>query len=136
VLLGMEPSPGTDLQTLLVPALRQTGCTLTDFSANELVKMHVSHMVGGRARDVAQELAFEVEMPERPGILRHFLNALGDQWNITIFHYRKQGGAYARVFIGFDVGNGGAGEIRARLKAMKFRFTEETRNSAYRLFLR
>jgi threonine dehydratase len=136
VLLGVEPAAGADLRTSLMPALRKTGCTLTDLSANELVKMHVSHMIGGKAAATEKELAFEVEMPERPGILRHFLNTLGDRWNITIFHYRKQGGAYARVFIGFDVSRGGAGEIRARLKAMKYDCTEETRNPAYRLFMR
>lgn len=136
VLLGVEPAPGSDVRAALLPALRKAGCSLTELSDNELAKMHVSHMIGGKAGDVAKELTFEVEMPERPGILRHFLDTLSDRWNITIFHYRKQGGAYARVFIGFDVSGGGADEIRARLAAMKFRYEEETHNSAYRLFLR
>ena len=29
------------------------------------------------------------EFPERAGALRNFLDAIGDEWNISLFHYRR-----------------------------------------------
>jgi hypothetical protein len=35
----------------------------------------------------------------------HFLTKLGEQWNITLFHYRNHGTAEGLVLGGFDANN-------------------------------
>ena len=95
-------------------------------------------MVGGRApKDVIDygEQIFRIEFPERPGALMDFLSVLGDKWNITLFHYRNQGAAYGRVLIGFQVKNTEKAKLLKHLTSTKFRFWEETNNSAYSTFL-
>src|SRR5262249_44876856 len=49
--------------------LRAAGYETTDLSANEMAKLHVRHMVGGRTPHVAAECVCRFEFPERPGAL-------------------------------------------------------------------
>ncbi|NIQ94785.1 MAG: threonine ammonia-lyase, biosynthetic, partial [Desulfuromonadales bacterium] len=44
--------------------------------------------------------------PERPGALSRFLAAMGATWNISLFHYRTQGGDFGRVLIGLEIPQG------------------------------
>jgi len=53
---------------------------------------------GGSAS--ANERFFKVQFPEKPGSLRRFLDAISDQWNITLFHYRFSGALIGDVFLG------------------------------------
>ena len=72
-------------------------------SDNEMAKLHVRYMVGGHGRGIAHERLFRFEFPERPGALLKFLNAIGTQWNITLFHYRNHGSDYGRVLAGVQM---------------------------------
>src|SRR3954469_2735479 len=72
-------------------------------TANEMGKLHVRHMVGGRAPDVRHERLCRFEFPERPGALTQFLEKLGGRWNISLFHYRNHGADFGRVLAGFEV---------------------------------
>ena len=56
----------------IVRTLRQGGIEAVDLSADEMAKLHIRHMVGGRAR-AADEILCRFEFPERPGALMHFL---------------------------------------------------------------
>ena len=58
---------------------------------NEMAKLHVRYMVGGRAPDVRSERVCRFEFPERAGALLEFLDTLGGRWNISLFHYRNHG---------------------------------------------
>ena len=62
-----------------------------------LAKLHVRHMVGGRASDAQHERLCRFEFPERPGALMQFLETLGGRWNISLFHYRNHGADFGRV---------------------------------------
>jgi hypothetical protein len=46
---------------------------------------------------VADELLYRFEFPERPGALMRFLDSVGEDWNISLFHYRNHGADYGRV---------------------------------------
>ena len=72
----------------LMKHLRSKGYAPKDLSENEVAKLHVKHMVGGRAPKAISdkgEYLFRVEFPERPGALVDFLDRLSDNWNITLF---------------------------------------------------
>ena len=49
--------------------LRARGYPTDDLSDNEVAKLHVRHMVGGRSADVRDERLYRFEFPERPGAL-------------------------------------------------------------------
>lgn len=73
-----------------------------DMSDNEMAKLHVRYMVGGRPPALLHEHLFSFEFPEQPGALMTFLKTLGERWNITLFHYRNHGAAEGLVLAGFD----------------------------------
>ena len=96
-------------------------------------------MVGGRApRAVFQrgEYIFRVEFPERPGALLDFLDKLSDEFNITLFHYRNQGSAYGRVLVGFESREQNYPRLKKYMNETGFRYWDETKNSAYKAFLK
>ena len=117
-------------------ALRAANYPVTDLSDNELAKLHVRHMVGGRNVVEQEERLFRFEFPERPGALVQFLAGLGTDWNITLFHYRNHGAAFGRVLVGFAADTGTRAKLVRYLDRIGYRFWEETENPAYQLFLK
>jgi threonine dehydratase len=119
----------------IVRNLRRHGLTTLDLSENEMAKLHVRHMVGGRAPFAKDELLYRFEFPERPGALMKFLENLRSDWNISLFHYRNHGADYGRVLVGIQVPKSEMREFRAFLRKLGYPYADETRNPAYRLFL-
>jgi threonine dehydratase len=78
---------------------------------------------------------YRFEFPERPGAALEFLNAIGGRWNISLFHYRNHGAAYGRVLCGLQVPRRERAECRRSLDALGYRYTDESANPAYQLFL-
>lgn len=80
-------------------ALRKGAMKPIDISDNEMAKSHGRYLVGGRSA-VPNERVFRFEFPERPGALRKFLESLVPVgFNISLFHYRNQGGGASRAFV-------------------------------------
>jgi len=102
---------------------------------NEMAKLHIRHMVGGRAPEIDDEVVYRFEFPERPGALSNFLGKLGGRWNISMFHYRNHGAAYGRVLVGLQVPAEARGEVPIFLDSMNYRYRQETDNKAYQFFL-
>ena len=119
----------------LVERLGAEGYTVTDMTDNEMAKLHVRHLVGGRAPGGGHEFLFRFEFPERPGALMNFLSVLGERWNISLFHYRNQGSAWGRVLVAFQAPEGDRRELLRSLAATGYRFWEESDNPAYAQFL-
>jgi threonine dehydratase len=119
----------------LAGQLTAAGYETFDLTDNEMAKLHVRHMVGGRAPDVRHERLCRFEFPERPGALTQFLEKLGGRWNISLFHYRNHGADFGRVLAGFEVDDGDLGAFRAFLDELGYRYTLEHENPAYRFFL-
>ena len=120
----------------LISSLRKAGYPVEDMTDNELAKLHVRHMVGGRVSSGKSEILYRFEFPERPGALLKFLLELGEKWNITMFHYRNHGAAWGRVLIGFEAEAKSRRELGRFLDRIGYRYEEETDNSAYQMFLR
>ena len=100
-----------------------------------MAKLHVRHMVGGRAAGARDERLFRFEFPERPGALLQFLDTLGGRCNISLFHYRNHGADFGRVLCAFEVPDAELPELRAFLDRLGYRDVAEDDNEAYRLFL-
>jgi threonine dehydratase len=119
----------------LVSRLKRKGVATLDISNNEMAKLHVRHLVGGRAPQASNELLYRFEFPERPGALMKFLESMSHNWNISLFHYRNHGADYGRVLVGMQVPPGERGDFRHFLSKLGYRYVDETNNAAYSLFL-
>jgi threonine dehydratase len=119
----------------IVEALEAGGYSVVDMSDNEVAKLHVRYMVGGRVGGLPDELIYRFQFPERPGALARFLDGLAPGWNITLFHYRNHGDDYGRVLAGIQVPPADRPRFAAALDELGFPCTDETGNPAYRLFL-
>jgi len=115
--------------------LARAGFDSVDLTDDELAKTHVRYMVGGRSAGVVNERLFRFWFPERTGALARFLGAVGADWNISLFHYRTQGGDFGRVLVGLEIPDNTEGELVDALGGLGYRYVEETENQAYRLFL-
>ncbi|MBY6190142.1 threonine ammonia-lyase, biosynthetic [Microbulbifer agarilyticus] len=134
IFVGIQVSTDAD-RAQLVANLEKSGYQVTDLTDNEMAKLHIRHLVGGRAPGVSNEVVYRFEFPERPGALRNFLEQLAGRWNITLFHYRNHGAAYGRVLVGLEVAEAERPELNALLDQLHYPFWDETENPAYRFFL-
>lgn len=112
------------------------GFKTIDLTDDELAKLHLRHMVGGRSVLAQNELLYRFEFPERPGALIKFLNCMSPNWNISLFHYRNQGADYGRVVVGMQVPPLEMDQWQAFLDTLGYRYWDESQNPAYQLFLR
>jgi threonine dehydratase len=119
----------------LAATLDAAGYPAVDLTDNEVAKLHVRHMVGGRSPDVSNEQLYRFEFPERPGALMAFLDRLGGRWNISLFHYRNHGADFGRVLAGFEVPPGDLPSFVAFLDGLGYPYEHERGNTAYELFL-
>ena len=136
VFVGLTVTPGDDSLDALQRNLREKGYGVLDLTDNETAKLHLRHMIGGRQPDdIGEEIVFRVEFPERPGSLLQFLNALGNEFSITLFHYRNHGAAYGRILVGMQVPPGKRAQLRKALLRLGYPFWEESDNPAYLEYL-
>jgi len=134
IFLGLRIASRQDA-TEVAAALRAAGYETEDLSGNEMAKLHVRHLVGGRSAEVRDERLYRFELPERPGALRELLDQLGGRWNISLFHYRNHGADFGRVLAGFEVPPADAAAFQAFLDGLGCRAVAEAENPAYALFL-
>ena len=120
---------------LLVEELSAQGLPALDLSENEVAKLHLRHLVGGHAPQAENEVVFRFEFPEKPGALMKFLDTMGHDWNISLFHYRNHGADYGRVLVGMQVPPNELTEFSDFLNNLGYPYWEETKNPAYQLFL-
>jgi threonine dehydratase len=135
IFVGVQLTNGLEERHDLLRKIETAGYTVADLSDNEMAKLHVRHMVGGRASRISNERLFRFEFPERPGALLDFLNAIGTNWNISLFHYRNHGSDYGRVLTGIDVPENESDELEAHLAELGYAHWEESENPAYTMFL-
>ena len=134
IFVGLQMADRSELEPLLA-RLRAEGLEAQDLSDNELAKLHVRHLVGGRAPAATHERLYRFEFPERPGALLRFLDRMNRGWNISLFHYRNHGADYGRVLAGIQVPPGDQATFQAFLKGLGYQFVDEGDNPAYQLFL-
>ncbi len=120
----------------LAASFRRHGFVSLDLTHDELAKTHLRHMVGGRSSLAVDESIYRFVFPERPGALMRFLSTMSPNWNISLFHYRHQGGDYGRILVGLQVPVAEQKAFREFLTTLGYPYEDESTNAAYRLFLR
>lgn len=135
IFVGVKLKQGRVEFAALMQSLKEKGYQCFDLSDNELAKLHVRHMVGGRPQSHLRESLFSFSFPEYPGALMHFLNTLGQQWNITLFHYRNHGAAQGLVLVGFEIADSERALFDEHLAALDYQAQEHTDDPAYQFFL-
>jgi threonine dehydratase len=134
IFVGISISQPEDTANL-IEILQQQGLSALDLSNNEMAKLHLRHLVGGRAPQARNEMVYRFEFPEQPGALMKFLNAMGQDWNISLFHYRNHGADFGRVLVGIQVPPNALDAFEQFLTQLDYPFWNETQNPAYALFL-
>ncbi len=119
----------------LIKLLEKNGLHTEDLSDNEMAKLHIRYLVGGHASGVKNEVLYRFEFPARPGALMKFLASMGHNWNISLFHYRNHGTDYGRVLVGIDVPPGNQAKFKKFLSQLGYRYWDESKNPAYKMFL-
>ena len=134
IFVGVELSGGMHEKNELIAFLREQTYPVLDMSDDEMAKLHIRYMVGGRTAGARDEVLYRFEFPERPGALLKFLNGLGP-WNISLFHYRNHGSAYGRVLVGVQVPEAKHRSLEKYFDELGYTYCKEANNPAYRLFL-
>lgn len=120
---------------LLARTFEEHGYKTLDLTYDELAKLHIRHLVGGKSSLAQNELLYRFEFPERPGALMRFLDSMAPNWNISLFHYRNQGGDVGRILVGLQVPQAEMDEFRQFLASLGYRYWDESSNPVYKLFL-
>ncbi len=134
VFVGVQVA-GRDEAKKLVAHFGRNSFKTLDLTEDEMAKLHVRHLVGGRSPLARDELMYRFEFPERPGALMKFLNSMSPNWNISLFHYRNHGADVGRILVGLQVPADERSAFTRFLKSVGFEYVDETNNPAYRLFL-
>ena len=142
IFMGVKVSGARDI-TLFKENLKAENIKSLDLSHDELAKMHLRHMVGGRlpvsvksiSSKGVKELLYRFEFPERPGALMNFVDSLRPEWSISIFHYRNHGADVGRIVVGVLVKDCEMMEWDIFLENLGYKYWDETNSDAYQLFL-
>ncbi len=134
VFVGLQVASRDEPSTISKQFEKQ-GFNTIDLTQDELAKVHIRHLVGGKSALADNELLYRFEFPERPGALMRFLDSLAPNWNISLFHYRSEGGDVGRVLVGLQVPKKEMKSFRDFLATLGYRYWDETDHPAYQLFL-
>ena len=134
IIVGVRLTRGLEERSEIISQLSEGGYQVVDLSDDEMAKLHVRYMVGGRPSKPLRERLFSFEFPEAPGALLKFLQTLGTHWNISLFHYRSHGTDYGRVLAAFELGDVEP-RFEEHLTDLGYDFHDETHNPAFRFFL-
>ena len=135
IFVGVQLKGGEGEKQTIIETLRDAGHHVLDLTDNEVAKLHIRYMVGGRVEGLADELLYRFEFPERPGALLKFLEGLRSDWNISLFHYRNHGSDYGRVLAGIQVPDNERDAFETYLDELGYAHWDESGNPAYAMFL-
>jgi len=135
IFVGVQLQGGVEEKEVLCDKLSKDGYPVLDMTDNEMAKLHIRYMVGGRAK-ADNEVLYRFEFPERPGALLNFLIHMGANWNISMFHYRNHGADYGRVLVGIQVPADEMNQFQTFLDELGYVYEDESANPAYGLFLK
>lgn len=134
IFVGIKVTSRADAQRI-EETFHQNGFQALNLTDDELAKMHLRYMVGGKSNLAEHELLYRFEFPERPGALTNFVSAMSPNWNISLFHYRNHGADYGRIVVGMQVPPAEMPKWEAFLETLGYRYWNESTNPAYKLFL-
>jgi len=134
IFVGVQIGARADRDALLA-AFEEQRFGVLDLTDDELSKLHLRHMVGGRSALAHDEQLYRFEFPERPGALLRFLEDMHPDWNISLFHYRNHGADYGRILVGLQVPLHERIMFQQFLGTLGYPHSNESENPAYRLLL-
>ena len=139
IFVGVKLEHGEEDKVKLIALLTAKNYPVIDMSDNEMAKLHIRYMVGGhrqqQSTSQSKECLYRFQFPERPGALLRFLEHMGEDWNISLFHYRNHGSAYGRILVGIQVPDGQQLQFEQFLDDIQYPYWDETKNPAFNLFL-
>lgn len=135
IFVGISLSKNPHDKQEFIQKISSHGYELNDLSQNEVAKLHLRYMIGGKAQLNHPETFYRFQFPEVPGALANFLNHLGKDWHISAFHYRNHGAAFGRVLAGFSIPSGQQKAFRQYLSQLNYFHVDETNNIVFDLFL-
>ena len=135
IFVGVQTT-GRSEREALIADFRAQAFDVLDLTDDELAKLHLRHMIGGRSSLAHDELLYRFEFPERPGALTRFLGQLHPDWNISLFHYRNHGADYGRILVGIQVPDAEQLLFQSFLAALGYPYVDDSAHPAYRLLLR
>jgi threonine dehydratase len=134
IFVGIALKDGIEEKSEIIGQLQEHGFPVSDLSGNDMARLHIRHMVGGRSR-VDNERLYRFQFPERPGALLNFLRGMKIGWNISLFHYRNYGSEYGRVLLGIQVPHEDDERFQHFLENTGYAFHSEENNPAYNMFV-
>ncbi|EOD4077678.1 threonine ammonia-lyase, biosynthetic [Yersinia enterocolitica] len=134
IFVGVRLTRGYAERAEILSELQAKGYQVVDLSDDEMAKLHVRYMVGGRPSKPLSERLYSFEFLESPGALLKFLHTLGTHWNISLFHYRSHGTDFGRVLAGFELSESEP-QFEQHLAALGYDCHDETNNPAFKFFL-
>ncbi|RYU66416.1 threonine ammonia-lyase, biosynthetic [Aliivibrio finisterrensis] len=135
IFVGVRLQEGQQELDNIMSDLQQSDYPVVDLSDNEMAKLHIRYMIGGKPSKPLKERLYSFEFPEYPGALVKFLSTLGTHWNISLFNYRNHGADYGRVLCGFELDDNDLFDFSKHLKELGYQCKDETDNPAYQFFL-
>ncbi|PWC09536.1 threonine ammonia-lyase, biosynthetic [Brenneria corticis] len=134
IFVGVRLTRGHAEREEIIAELSAGGYKVVDLSDDEMAKLHVRYMVGGRPSKPLRERLYSFEFPESPGALLKFLHTLGTHWNISLFHYRSHGMDFGRVLAAFELEDRDP-SFERHLQELGYECHDETSNPSFRFFL-
>lgn len=135
IFVGIALKEGDKERRAVADLLAQADYPAIDLTDDEVAKTHIRYLIGGHA-NLADEQLFRVIFPERPGALFNFLEKLGQNYNISLFHYRNHGAAEGRVLVGIQMGEHTVDELLEAMGSIGYACEAMTDNLGYQMFLR
>jgi len=136
IFMAFDVQNGKEESKLVFEELERNGMKTLDISDNEMAKTHARYLAGGRSTTVKDERLFRFSFPERPGALKKFLDYINSVWNISLWHYRNQGGDVGKVLVGIQVPEADNAKFDDFLKRLAYPYVDETQNRVYLDFFR
>ncbi|STZ09357.1 L-threonine dehydratase biosynthetic IlvA [Moraxella caprae] len=135
VFVGIGLKDGQFERTTIMDNLDKGGYTAFDLTDDEVAKTHIRYLIGGHGR-LNDEKLFRVMFPERPNALLNFLEKLGQDFNVTLFHYRNHGAAEGRVLVGLQAAAHSSRQIVDALTEIGYDCEDLSENVGYGVFLK
>lgn len=132
IFVGIALKGGADVRQEFIDELKAKGYgRVVDLTDDNIAKTHVRYLVGGAAQK--EERLLRVIFPERPGALLQFLQTLGQDDDISLFHYRNHGAAEGRILVGLHTPD--VRFVVTALRQIGYECECVSDNASYQMFL-
>ena len=131
ILLGFKGENKRDMEKTI--KLLKKHYEVHNLQDNYLALDHLGNSIISNCKTIEDEKLFRFQFPEYPGALEKFLNTLGNDFNVTLFNYKNQGGDIGKVLVGLQSHNL---KLEQFLNKLDYEYYDETDNFIYNQFLK